>query len=59
MKDQELRKKITVHDAQINLRVAEDIYRENFTRENYERMMLRYHELTAARGQLRDEGERA
>lgn len=44
--------KSRVREAQQDLTVAEDHYRENFTRENYERMIARYRDLVAAREKL-------
>ena len=32
-----------------NLTLCEDHYRENFTRENYEKMLSAYHQFAAAR----------
>lgn len=44
--------KSRVREAQQDLTVAEDHYRENFTRKNYERMIARYRDLVAAREKL-------
>ncbi len=44
--------KSRVRSAQQDLTVAEDHYRENFTRKNYERMIARYRDLLAARERL-------
>lgn len=41
--------KARVKEAEQDLTIREDHYRENFTRENYEKMVSAYHDLVAAR----------
>lgn len=41
--------KARVKEAEQDLTLREDHYRENFTRENYEKMLSAYHDLVAAR----------
>ena len=41
--------KARVRQAEQDLTLREDHYRENFTRENYEKMLSAYHDLVAAR----------
>ncbi len=41
--------KARVREAQQDLTLREDLYRENFTRENYEKMLSAYNDLVAAK----------